>query len=60
MKEEISAIYDILQSLDIKPTPNNVQILDATYNSLRKIYKELEGLENVGTSAENRATSDPE
>ena len=58
MKDEITAIYDVLQSLEIKPTPNNVRILDATYNSLRKIYKELEEKENAGT--ENRAASDSE
>lgn len=56
MKDEITAIYDVLQNLEIKPTPNNVRILDATYNSLKKIYKELEEKENAGT--ENRAASD--
>lgn len=47
---EINAIFDILQGLDIKGTPNNVRILDATYNSLRNIYKELGGKENAGES----------
>ena len=59
MREEINAIFDILQGLDIKSTPNNVQILDATFNSLRKIYKELEESANVGNSAENGTTADP-
>ena len=59
MREEINAIFDILQGLDIKATPNNVQILDATFNSLRKIYKELEESANVGNSAENGTTADP-
>ena len=48
--KEINAIFDILQELDIKSTPNNVRILDATYNSLRDIYKELGGKENAGES----------
>ena len=48
IQKEINAIFDILQELDIKSTPNNVRILDATYNSLRDIYKELGGKENAG------------
>ena len=56
MQEEINAIFEILQGLDVKPTPNNVRILDATYNSLKKIYKELEEKENAGT--EDRAKAD--
>lgn len=56
MINEIDAIFDILQCLDIKPTQNNVQILNATFNSLRKIHNELEEKENAG--AENGKTSD--
>lgn len=54
MKDEIKAIFDVLQDLEIKPTPNNVRILDAVYNSLKKIYQETGEEEN----AASRETSD--
>jgi hypothetical protein len=38
MEEKIKAVFDTLQMLDIKATPNNVSILDAVFNTLREIY----------------------
>ena len=57
MKEEVDAIIDVLQQLDIKPTHHNVTILCGVFNSLKKIKKELEESANVGT--ENGTTPDP-
>ena len=54
MKDEILAVFEILKDLEIKPTPNNVRIMDAVYNSLRKVYQEMGEKENA------RATSDSE
>ena len=59
MKEEIEAIFDVLQRLDIQPTQHNVTILCGVYNSLKKIHKELEESANVGNSAEKGAAADP-
>ena len=56
MKEKIEEIFNVLQSLDMKPTPHNVSILNGVYSFLREIYKELEVQENVGT--ENGTTAD--
>ena len=41
MKEEILAVFEILKGLEINATPNNVRIMDAVYNSLRKVYQEM-------------------
>lgn len=54
MKDEILAVFEILKDLEIKPTPNNVRIMDAVYNSLRKVYQEMGEKENA------RSTSDSE
>ncbi len=54
MKEKIGGIYKALQELDVKPTPDNVKILTAIYNTLEAIYKELEDDEH------GRTQSDPE
>ena len=59
MKEEIEAIFDVLQKLDINPTQHNVTILFGVFNSLKKIYKEMEESANVGNSAENGSAVDP-
>lgn len=51
MKEQLSFVYDSLQGLELKPTPNNVNIMDAVYSTLREVYKEIEekeGAENDG------------
>lgn len=59
MKEEIEAIFDVLQQLDIKPTHHNVTILCGVFNSLQKIKKELEESADVGNATENGSTADP-
>ena len=46
MKERIEVIFEALQKLDIKATPNNVSILDGVYDVLRQIYQE-EGQNNA-------------
>ena len=51
MKQKLSDIYDALQELDIKPTPNNTKILCGVFSVLQEVYKELdekEGAENDG------------
>ncbi len=42
MKGRIGGIYNALQALDIRPTPENARILTAVYNTLQGIYEELE------------------
>lgn len=46
MKEELENIYNALQGLDIKGTPNNTAILDTVYAALRHLYGEV--AENAG------------
>lgn len=46
MKERIEAIFNTLQALDIKATPNNVSIMHGVYAELRGIYQEMEVAEN--------------
>lgn len=60
MKEKVKDIFEALQALDMKPTPRNTSIMSGVYDLLREIYGELEGMENVGNTAEDRATADPE
>lgn len=49
MKEKIKLIYEeYLPKIDIKPTPQNVNYLNAIYAFLREIYQELEEKENAG------------
>ena len=56
MKEKIEEAFDALQELDIKPTPQNVSILNGVYCLLREVFAELkEEGEDVG-----RATVDSE
>lgn len=52
MKEKLSKVYDVLQKLDIKPTPNSVAILDWVYTVLREIYEEVEEQEHGRTAAD--------
>ena len=55
MKDRIEAIFNTLQTLDIKATPNNVSIMDGVYAELRGIYQEMEVSENGrkdGTAAD--------
>jgi hypothetical protein len=58
MKEKVEEVFNALKELDMKPTPNNVSIMDGVYSFLREIYKELEEAENGGT--ENGAEVDPD
>lgn len=54
MKEKLSAIYDRLQTLQIKPTQANMEILLQTLYDLKDIYNHLEG--GVDSAAEDRTT----
>lgn len=47
VKEVIQSIFDILQELDMKPTPHNVSIMDYVYQTLRNIYTEMGEKENA-------------
>lgn len=53
-------IFNVLQQLDMKPTPHNVSIMDGVFGLLREIYKEMEEKENVGTgnATENGTAAD--
>lgn len=42
MKDKINAVYDALQELDMKPTPNNTSIMAGVYRVLKDVYAELE------------------
>jgi len=53
MKEKLSACFDRLQSLEIKPTLNNMEKLVQTLYELRDVYNELERMEkNEGQTAD--------
>lgn len=58
MREELENIYNALQGLDIKGTPNNTAILDTVYTSLRWLYQEVEkhagGTEGPAADPEKR------
>ena len=61
MKEKVENIFNALQMLDIKATPNNVSILDGVFSVLREIYDGLGVLDHVGESrTENGGTADTE
>lgn len=42
IKEKIEEVFNVLQDLDMKPTPHNVSIMGGVYDSLRAIYAEVE------------------
>lgn len=52
MKEKLEAAFDRLQTLEIKPTLDNMEKLVQTLYDLREVYQELckEG-EDVGRAA---------
>ena len=54
MKEKIESVFNALQELDMKPTPNNVSIMDGVFSVLRDVYQELKGAED------GRAAADPD
>ena len=47
MKEKIESVFNALQELDVRPTPQNVSILNAVYEILRGIYQEMGEKENA-------------
>ena len=57
MKGKIGGIYQALQGLELKPTPENAKIMTAVFNTLEDIYNELEEAENgrSESSSESRA-----
>lgn len=55
MKEKLSACFDRLQNLEIKPTLGNMEKLVQTLYDLRAVYAELER-----TEKDERAEADPE
>lgn len=49
MKDKIETIFEALKLLDIKPTPNNVSILNGVYDLLRDMYNNAkEGVAGEG------------
>lgn len=53
MLKKLEDIYDALQDLEIKPTPNNAAIMNGVFLVLREIYNELkekEGANNDGSA----------
>lgn len=58
MKNKIEEVFNVLQELEIKPTPHNVSIINGVFSCLREIYHKLEeGEQDAGT--ENGAEADP-
>ena len=47
MRENVESVFNMIQELEIKPTPNNVSILNAVFSILREIYKEMGEKENA-------------
>lgn len=47
MKEKIESVFNALQELDVRPTPQNVSILNAVFEVLRGIYQEMGENENA-------------
>ena len=56
--DKIETIFEALKLLDIKPTPNNVSIMNGVYNGLKQIYAEMEGTNNAGSGTENGTAAD--
>ena len=56
MKGKIGGIYNALQELELRPTPENARIMTAVYNTLVDIYEQLEKEERK----DDGQTSDPE
>ena len=53
MREKINEVFEALKQLDMKPTPQNVSIMNGVYQFLREIYHEM-------GEADERAASDSE
>lgn len=58
MLEKLSACFDRLQTLDIKPTLSNLEKLTQTLYDLREIYQELEGKEDGRPAADSDGRND--
>lgn len=56
--QKLSDVFDALQNLEIKPTPNNTEILHGIYSVLREVYSELEGGETDGRNETDHAGRD--
>ena len=56
MKGKIGGIYNALQELELRPTPENARIMTAVYNTLVDLYEQLEKEERK----DDGQTSDPE
>ena len=41
-KELLVKAFELLKELDLKPTPNNVCVLNTVYELIRKAYMELD------------------
>ena len=60
MKEKLSACFDRLQTLDIKPTKKNMEALLQTLYDLQEIYNELEEAEHAEHAGrEDGSQADP-
>lgn len=57
MLEKLEQCFDALQSLDMKPTPHNVSIMDGVYSLLRELYGELKKKEET---IDGGPTADPD
>lgn len=53
MKGKIGGVYNALQGLDLKPTPENAKIMTAVYNTLEDIYRALEADEHGRTESDS-------
>ena len=61
MKEKLTSVFDVLQLLDMKPTPHNVSIMNGVYSVLREIYGELTKKgETENAESENGTAADPD
>lgn len=56
MKNKIEGVFNALQELELKPTPQNVSIMDSVYDILRGVYKELEETEAKNECSELKET----
>lgn len=56
MKEMINECFEALKELDIKPTPNNVSILNGVYSLLRSVHSELVKTEREEKAGDNCAS----
>lgn len=57
IKEQVEAVFNTLQELNIEPTPHNVSILYGVYEVLRGLYNKIGDDENAGDT-EHGAASD--